>query len=74
MFILTTSREDVNVERLLAPLATCQLSLVNRMGGDIRTYVTAEVEERIRLRTMKLRDAALATEIVDCLVDRADGV
>jgi hypothetical protein len=73
-FIFTTSREDVNIERLIAPLATCQLSLINKMKHDIQTYIASEVKERIRLRILKLRDAELATEIIRCLVDCADGV
>jgi hypothetical protein len=73
-FIFATSRDDINIERLITPLATCKLSLINRMRHDIETYVAAEVTERIRTRILKLRDAGLATEIIHCLVDHADGV
>jgi hypothetical protein len=74
VFILVTSREDVNSERLLGPLAVSRLSLTDRTKADIRTYVSAEVDWRIRSRTLKLRDHALQTEIVDSLVARADGL
>lgn len=73
-FIFTTSRDDVNIERLITPLATSKLNLIDRMWLDIETYITAEVKERIRTRILKLRDAELADEIIRCLVDRAEGV
>lgn len=74
VFILVTSREDVNSERLLTPLAMSRLSLTGRTEADISTYVSAEVDRRIRSRTLKLRDHALQTEIVGSLVARADGL
>jgi hypothetical protein len=74
VLILVTSREDINVERLIAPLTTSKLSLANRMNADIERYVSEEVDRRIRSRTLKLRDPALATEIARSLVDRADGL
>jgi hypothetical protein len=74
VLIFTTSREDVNIERLMAPLATCHLSLVGRMTQDIETYVAAEVKERVQSRTLKLRDAGLINDIIRSLVDQADGL
>ena len=74
VLILVTSREEVNVERLVVPLATSKLSLEHRMRADIETYVTAEVDRRIRSCTLKLRDAGLRTKIIRSLVDRADGL
>lgn len=74
VFVLVTSREDINIERLIAPLATSKLSLADRTQTDIRTYVSAEVDRRVRARTLKLRDPALANEIVSSLVDGAEGL
>ena len=74
VLIFTTSREDVNIERLIAPLATYHLSLVGRMTQDIETYIATEVKERIQSRTLKLRDAGLIDNIVRLLVDQADGL
>jgi hypothetical protein len=74
VLILVTSREEINSERLLAPLATSKLSLADKTKADIRTFVSDEVDRRIRSRTLKLRNSALKTEIVRSLVDRADGL
>jgi hypothetical protein len=72
--VVLTSREDLNVERSIAAIATSRLSLVNQMEDDIRTYISFEVNERLRTRKMKLADAALADEIVHSLVERAEGM
>lgn len=72
--VILTSREDINVERSIAAIATSRLSLVNQMEDDIRTYISFEVSERLRTRKMKLADAALAGEIVHSLVERAEGM
>jgi len=74
VLLLVTSREDVNVERLIAPLVESRLSLADKTKADIRMYVAAEVERRIRSRTLKLRDPRLATDIIHSLVDCADGL
>jgi len=72
--VILTSREDLNVERSIAAIATSRLSLVNQMEDDIRTYISFEVGERLRTRKMKLADAALAGEIVHSLVEHAGGM
>lgn len=72
--VILTSREDLNVERSIEAIATSRLSLANQMEGDIRTYISFEVRERLRVRKMKLADAALAGEIVHSLVERAEGM
>ena len=74
ILILVTSRPNINIERLVAPLATSKLSLSSRTRTDIRKYVTAEIDRRIGSRNLKLRDPGLATEIVHSLVDRPDGL
>ncbi len=44
------------------------------MEEDIRTYVSSEVVDRLRLRKLKLADNNLANEIVASLIDHAGGV
>jgi hypothetical protein len=41
---------------------------------DIRTYLSAEVESRLALGSLKLRQDSLAAEIVAALEERADGM
>jgi hypothetical protein len=72
--VILTSREDLNVERSIAAIATSRLSLVNQMEDDIRAYISFEVSERLKTRKMKLADATLADKIVHSLVERAEGM
>lgn len=73
-FIITTSRENVNIEKLIQRITTFRLSLADKIGQNITTYVSAQVEELIISRTLKLRDPDLAGEIVRSLVRQADGM
>lgn len=72
--ILVTSRNDLNIERLILPLVTWGLSLMDAMVEDIGTYITAEIEDRVRSRRLKLRDPSLGKQISETLVRQADGL
>jgi hypothetical protein len=72
--LLLTSRHDVELKRLIAPITTYQLPVVEYMRVDIRTYLSAEVESRLALGSLKLRQDSLAAEIVAALEERADGM
>lgn len=72
--ILVTSRNDLNIERLILPLVTWGLSLMDAMVQDIGTYITAEIDDRVRSRRLKLRDPSLAKQISETLVRQADGL
>ena len=74
ILIFVTSREEIKIERLIAPLVTNKLCLSSRTEADIRRYVAAEVDRRIDSRSLKLRDPGLATEIVRSLVDSTGGL
>ena len=72
--ILVTSRNDLNIERLILPLATWILSLMDAMVQDIGTYITAEIEHRVRAKRLKFRDPSLGKQISETLVRQADGL
>ena len=72
--IVVTSRNDINLERLLLPLTTMELSLRGSVGEDVRAFVGGEMERRIKSRKLKLRDPGLTDVILNTLVDRADGL
>jgi hypothetical protein len=72
--LLLTSRHDVELKRFIAPITTYQLPVIEHMRVDIWTYLSAEVESRIALGLLKLRQESLAAEIVTALEERADGM
>lgn len=72
--ILVTSRNDLNIERLLVPLANSILSLMDAMVQDIGTYITAEIQDCVRSKRLKFRDPGLGKQISETLVRQADGL
>jgi hypothetical protein len=41
--LLLTSRHDVDIKRVMEPIADFQISMMEKMGEDIETYLRAEV-------------------------------
>lgn len=74
MHILATSRNDMVIERLILPLATSGLSLMRNIMEDIVTYVTTEVDNRIRSKRLKLRNPDLGRHIKIALLKNSDGM
>lgn len=72
--IILTSRNDLNIERLVLPLTTWILSLKDAMVQDVGTYIAAEIEDRVRSRRLKFRDPSLGNQILESLVRQADGL
>ena len=72
--MIVTSRSEKQLERLLSPLATSQVCLPHAVGEDIQAYVRGETLQRLSSKQLKLRDSALADQIVDTLISQADGV
>lgn len=72
--IVVTSRNDLNIERLLLPLTTFNLPLRGSVEEDVRAFVCGEMQRRIHSRKLKLRDPGLANVILNTLVDRAEGL
>jgi len=74
MHILATSRNDLVIERLILPLATSELSLMRNIREDIVTYVTTEVDDRVRSKRLKLRNPDLGKQIKIALLKNSDGM
>ena len=74
MHILATSRNDLVIERLILPLTTAELSLMRNIREDIVTYVTTEVDDRIRSKRLKLRNPDLGKQIKIALLKNSDGM
>ena len=72
--ILTTSRHELAIERIILPLATFQMSLMKNIRQDIVAYVNNEIDERISSRRLKLRNRELAKDIKDGLLRHSDGM
>jgi len=60
--------------RAIEPIATCQIALAEHMTGDIKTYLTTEVETRTARGLLKLRQKDLTAQIIEALNKTADGM
>lgn len=72
--LLLTSRHDVNIKRVMEPMADFQVSVMDKMGGDIETYLWAEVHRRIANGTFKFKQKGLDSLVVTALTEKADGM
>ncbi|MCJ1475157.1 hypothetical protein MMC13_003817 [Lambiella insularis] len=72
--LIASSRNDLNVERLLDPVISTNFSLHGALGGDIRTYLEAEVQTRSCFQKLTLKDSALTSHIVRTVTKRAGGL
>jgi hypothetical protein len=72
--ILLTSRYDVDIRRLLEPIADYQISMMENMFNDIETYLITEIKRRIAHGTLKFKQMGLDARIVAALIEKADGM
>jgi DNA replicative helicase MCM subunit Mcm2 (Cdc46/Mcm family) len=72
--LLLTSRYEVDLERLIAPVASHRLALKEYMKSDIKMYLNAEIETRLQQGTLKLRQKSLVSDIVTAIEGKADGM
>jgi hypothetical protein len=72
--ILLTCRAEVEIGLAVAPIAKYQVSLIYQMKDDIRQFLRAEVERRVSLGVLKLRQKGLNMLIVEELAKKADGM
>ncbi|KAL8970187.1 MAG: hypothetical protein Q9183_001637 [Haloplaca sp. 2 TL-2023] len=70
---LITCRQEDQLLRSLSKVAKVQLT-PSTLKNDIRLFVTAGVQLRIRSNDLTIRDPQLANEIIDELVNKADGM
>jgi hypothetical protein len=72
--ILLTSRQEVDIERLLVPIVSHRLALKEHMKSDIKLYLAAEIRTRIEQGTLKLRQNGLFSDIIAAVEGKADGM
>jgi hypothetical protein len=72
--LLLTSRQEVELERLITPVASHRLALKDYMRSDIKSYLIAEIGARIGQGTLKLGRKPLISDIVAAIEEKADGM
>ena len=72
--VLFTSRQEVQIERQMAECVTHSLCLTNNVEGDIRRFITDQVQARVSSGKLKFRDPKLQDQIVAALCTGADGM
>jgi len=72
--LVLTSRHDVNIKRVVESVADFQISMMERMGDDIETFLWAEIQRRISSGTFKFKQKALDAKVVAALREKADGM
>jgi hypothetical protein len=72
--LFLTSRYEVELERMINPVASHRLALKEHMRSDIRTYLYAETTTRIGQGSLKLRQESLVANIIAVLEEKADGM
>jgi hypothetical protein len=72
--LLLTSRHDVELVRIIEPLAKYKVAVEENMRDDIHSFLTGEVKRRTAERTLKLRDKLLEGIIIEEIEEKADGM
>ncbi|KAG8527758.1 uncharacterized protein KY384_007912 [Bacidia gigantensis] len=68
---LFLSRDEIDIRELLSDYAMVSIAA---QSSDLRLYVGAEVDARVRSRQLRMKDRSLKEEILERLVDGADGI
>jgi len=69
--ILLFSRKEAEMEPFLDDFAQISIAAESQ---DLRLYVPAQIESRTRLRKIRIRDPNVKDEIIETLVNDADGM
>jgi len=72
--LFLTSRYEVELERVINPVASHRLALKEHMRSDIRMYLYAQTTTRVRQGSLKLRQENLVANIIAALEAKADGM
>ena len=72
--LLLTSRHDVELKRVLGPIADYQISVMENMSEDIETYLVTEIQHRVASGTLKFKQKGLDTLIISAIVEKANGM
>jgi hypothetical protein len=69
--VIYTSRDEIDIKRHLPEFETICIAA---RGKDLELFVAAVVEDRIRNRSLRLRDPTLKGIIIDGIVSKANGM
>jgi len=69
--VLLTSREDLQVSRILRSVPYLRLGLDESIHGDVELYVKMDIQSRILAGQLKLRNKDLASQIYTTIISRA---
>jgi hypothetical protein len=69
--VLLTSREDLQVSRILGPVSYMRLSMHGSIQADVEFYVKTEIQRRVLAGKLKLRNSNVASQIYDAIISRA---
>jgi hypothetical protein len=72
--IIVTSRNDLRVERSLGAIASFRVQMEDYVTADIGSFISGQVEYRIKSKTLKIRNPDLKFEIISALTNRAAGM
>jgi hypothetical protein len=72
--LLLTSRYEVELQRIIYPVASHHLTLEEHVRSDIRMYLTHETATCLDQGTLKLRHESLAADIADAIEEKTDGM
>jgi hypothetical protein len=72
--LLLTSRQEVDLDRLIDPIASHRLPLKDYMGSDIKSYLSAELRSRIEGGALRLGRKSLVADIAAAIEKKADGM
>lgn len=72
---LVSSRKELDITQELSPLANWELAITkDNLTEDVRSFVAADISNRLRTKKLKLRDPTLENHIVESLVKGSDGM
>jgi hypothetical protein len=69
--ILIFSRKEAEMERFLEDFVSMSVAAESQ---DLRLYVPAQIEARTRLRKLRIKDPDVKDQIIETLVNGADGM
>jgi hypothetical protein len=73
--LLISSRKEVDIARELSSFLDFERAITKEdLTEDVRSYVAADISDRLKTRKLKLRDPTLESHIVDSLVKGSDGM
>jgi hypothetical protein len=72
--IMATSRNDLRIERSLGAIALFRVQMEDYVAIDIGSFISGQVDYRIKSKSLKIRNPDLKFEIISALTNRAAGM